>query len=348
MLLGFSLWVLGDSHEAFTPLEARPIVRAAGVVVRGEDVVDVAHIFYGSEAFGRDPIASESAHPRSYRSELQLDPGHFTWLVLSDRPSRESPLRTLGAQGLRPGSDDSAQFEASLNDGVLNFFYDLGGDERTFIHNWSTVGVQELQMSPLLPWSKKLDFIVLSSIDPAHCAALDYILGRNPDILIFGPPLPTTADPQFGPQQPVLLEDLGAARRYHAFEVGLHALTDRLALFVYAGDEGVSHVALIIRSGDHTTLLAGVGVVDMASLIGAAEEAGAPSITGFIGATGYDLGDDQPTIERLGALSRSHPRLRIAPGYGTSLEGFAMLVDVFGAGRVSSALLGARIPLSNF
>jgi hypothetical protein len=341
-LIVFTLHALDEARLPFvTDLEQRPLARTGSVVVGRDDILDTVSIFYGSEAFDRDPLAERKGRVPSFRRALQFDPGHFSWVVLEDRVGPDLPLRRLGRKGVSGAA--LSQFDASLDDGVVNFFYDLGGNEGTFVHNWSTVGVQELQMSPLLTWTKRVDFIVLSAYDPQHCAALAYILRGNPDTLIFGPPLPPVGDP--GSEEIVRLAR--SAPRLVQLAPGLDRLTDRLAIFVYPSEEGGERAALVIQTGSRRTVLAGARGMSMAALVGAIERAGGGAVTGFVGATGYEMDDERAQAE-LERLRKSHPDFQVAVGYGTPIEGLALIRGVLGPGRVHEALLGARIRLPSF
>lgn len=346
-IIAGGFWMLGAAGYGYvTPLEVRPLGRSAHVRVPADHLVDAVHVFSGSQVLGRDAAAEEHAKPATFRSQLAFDPGHFTWIVLADGAGRHDALQAMAVDGLLPWSEPRRLAEAGLSDGLINVFYDLGGDDRAWLHNWSTVGVQEMQMSPLLPWMKRLDVIVLSSYDPEHCGGLDYVLRTTPDVLVLGPPLPKSANPRWGGRGEEIVETAQAARRLRALPIGFHALTSRLSVLVYPVDDGPAEAALVIRTGERLTVVAGGGGRPLYDLVARVEKCTGRRVTGFIGATGVE-GVDAAALSALAALRRA-PGLRVAAGYGTSPEGFSALVEILGADAVKAARLGARIPLNDF
>ena len=347
-VIGGGYWMLGDAgYPWITPLEARPLGRSANVRVTASDLVDVVNVFCGDPVLGRDPQAEEGVSPATFRAQLAFDPGHFSWLALSDKAGAADPLRRMALSGLFRWSDEWRQAAAGLSDGLISVFYDLGGDERTWLHNWSTVGVQEMQMSSLLPWMKRLDVIVLSSYDPEHCGGLAYVMRTTPDVLLLGPPLPKTASPRWGEAGQEILRTARAAHRLRVLPIGLHRLTSRLSVLVYPVPAGPAEAALVIRTGKRMTVLAGAGGRPLQDLVALVEkEAGAP-VTGFVGAVGLE-GDEAAARNGLASLRGASRRVRVAAGHGTSPEGLSLLSEVLGADAVKAARLGARIPLNDF
>lgn len=340
-------WMLSAaSYPWITPLEARPLGRSANVRMPADHVVDAVHVFSGSQGLGRDPATEGHVKPATFRSQLAFDDGHFSWIALADTAGPRDVLRSMAVNDLMRWSEARRLAEAGLTDGLINLFYDLGGDEPTWLHNWSTVGVQEMQMSPLLPWTKRLDVIVLSSYDPEHCGGLAYVLRTTPDVLVIGPPIPKSADPRWGDRGKDIVATARAARRLRVLPFGFHPLTPRLSVLVYPVPYGAPEAALVIRTGERMTVVAGAGGRPLQDLVALAEKSLGRRVTGFIGATGVE-GVDVTALSGLASLRRA-PKLRVAAGYGASPEGLAALSEILGADAVKAARLGARIPLNDF
>ncbi|NDD26957.1 MAG: hypothetical protein EB084_01640 [Proteobacteria bacterium] len=342
-LVAAGLWTLSESSYPFVaPLETRPLIRPSRMTVARADLVDCVHVFHGSAALGRDPLAEPGKRPVSARAQLAPDPGHFSWIVLEEKVSPRDALHAVALRGLAPGSVVRRQTESGLDDGLLSVFYDLGGETQAFAHNWSTVGVQEVQMAPLLPWTKRLDAVVLSAYDPEHCAGLEYVLGTSPDVLLLGPPLPRTADTRWGRRGEEVLDRVRQARRLRTWTEGLHRLTTRLRLLVYRTLAGGQEAALVVVSRQGVTVVAGAGGRPFVDLVELVERQTGSVVTRFIGDVGLEIVDDVVTA-RVRHLSDTHGSLEVSPGFGTSLEGLSLLSEALGSARVRPARLGARI-----
>lgn len=345
-IIGGGFWMLSAAGYGWvTPLEVRPLGRSVHVRVPADHVVDAVHVFSGSQVLGRDPAAEEHARPVTFRSQLAFDSGHFSWIALADVAGPRDALRALAVDRLFPWSEPRRLAETGVSDGLINVFYDLGGDERAWLHNWSTVGVQEMQMSPLMPWTKRLDLIVLSTYDPDHCGGLAYVLRTTPDVLLIGPPLPKAANPRWGERGAEIVETARAARRLRTLPIGLHPLTPRLSVLVYPVAHGPAEAALVIRTGERWTVVAGAGGRPLYDLVARVENRLGRRVTGFIGATGVE-GVDAASLGELASLRRA-PGLRVVAGYATSPEVFAALSEILGPEAVKAARLGARIPLND-
>lgn len=329
------------------PLEARPLVPSTSTRVRRADLVDQIHLLSGGPILGRDAEADPAARLPSFRKQLVHDSGHFSWIVLDDVVTSRDLLHTLALSGLSSSAQARRAASQGIEDGIVNVFYDLGGDERTWVHNWSTVGVQEMQIAPLLPWTKRLDVIVLSAYDPDHCGALSYILRAFPDVLIVGPPIPKKADSRWGGEGEEILTVARGARRLRPLPIGLHRLTSRLSVLVSPTVDGPPEAALVIATDRGRVVVAGAGGRSAVERVAALKAAAPGEVTVFIGATG--LADDEEIARTdIARLQRAQAGIRVVAGASTSLETLSLLREVLGAAAVKAARLGSRIPLSGF
>lgn len=330
VLLAFILWLFGGRglHEVMA-LEARPLIKTPSVVVSRRDVVDCLHCLSGAGE------AVESSDPLI--RQLMPDPGHFSWIVLDDRAAPGDGLLRL-AQQASLTKQEMGRFRRSVTDGVVNFFYDTGGREDFFKHNWSVVGAAALQASPLLSWEKGIDFVVLASYGADHASGLPFIASLNPRLPVFAPP--PHPDEGNAPAQAVR-----GLQRVVVLPLGLHRLSRRLSSYVY--ETRGRYVAALVVVGSHgPVLVSGCDDLPPHRLIPRVERILGRRLAGFVGATGYRMGTEDPALAaQLRALAATHAGFHMAPGYATSDTAQAMLRRLFGDAGYQAGLLGARIHL---
>ena len=326
-------------------LEAPAVVSLDEESVELSDVVDTIHVLSGTPENGLDMDAGR------LRQGLAYDRGHFSWVVLEDRPGPEDGLRKAVAPAL--GKGEAGVFEASLDDGTLSFFYDLGGRDEALDVNWTGIAQAEMQASPLLAWAKRIDFMVISHYDEARCGGLRRMLQGDPAVPILGPPLAVAR--LRGPSTPsglaITVTSLMQRKRLLALPVGLMPLSPRLLVYTYPipgspEDWNAYASALVIRGRRGWAVCDGCGGISPDRLVAQVEQAlGQPVVT-WAGASGFEgASEDAKVVGAMEALHRSHPDLEMVPLHATSFTAHSMISRIFGADRYRAGVLGSRIHL---
>lgn len=312
--------------------------------VHPREVVDVFHmtaskclnsvsLFSGPDYFGVDMDTPA-------RQYLSFQEGQMIWFLLKKSILPTSPFyrRMLDSIGKK---QDAQRMLEGTSDGLLNFLYDVGRSPAISLQNWSGCAVGELQASPLLPWTKHLDFVVLSSSDSMCAGGLPFIANLNPDMLII---LPAGADndvARFGgySRKPNLL----------VLEPGVHAVADGLWFVVLnAGGASQNKCELDIvveRQKGGLALFSGSALNSPSSSVASVEDALAREVTLYVGDTGwlvgYDMSEFQAEVARLQA---EHPNLTIIPNGRTSMVAHSVLEAMLGL-HYQQGRLGTRVRL---
>lgn len=326
-------------------LEAPALFSLDEDVMEASDIVDTIHVFSGTPENGTDCEGDR------LRQGLVFDRGHFAWVLLEDRVGPRDGLRSLVAPTL--AADAARTFDAALGDGFVSFFYDLGSRDEALDVNWTVVGQVELQASPLLAWAKRVDFMVVSRYDAAHCGGLRRMLEGDPAVPIVGPPLgaPRLSGQTTPSNLAITVTSLMQQKRLSALPVGLVALAPRLKAYTYAvpgspEDWNAYATALVIRGKRGWAVYAGCEGLPPDVLVTQVEGAlGQPVVT-YAGATGYQGASEDPAVVRaLTRLRHSHPDLEMIPTHATSFTTHAMISRIFGAEHYRAGVLGSRIHL---
>jgi len=340
-LVGYVLFIFAEppGHVKMY-LEEKPTMSPSEVQLPLSETLDTVSLFAGGEFLGRASGAN------LFRQSLAFDEGQFLWVILDGSASDEDLLFRLAR---RDPMEDASAVRGSLQDGVLNFFYDLGSREDLFKNNWGAVGVKELQVSAMMPWAKKLDFIVLSSFRPDHLAGLSFIARLHPTIPVFTPPLPGAL--AGGPSE-TDDEHIQSLRKFTSLiglKPGHWKLTDRLHALVSPVNRkiwGVSYeLSLLVKGKEGWSLLAGSGFARPLALVRAARRAVHGKIRLYAGGTGMMIGTgDAAQKAELELLKKEEPDLVIVPNYATSPTAHDYLREIFGKGY-RPGCLGERVKL---
>lgn len=334
LLLGFTLaFFAAIQDEVRMEQEVHPEEVSPRPHLPARELLDTASFLAGPELLGIEL-------PTELRRGLSFAPGQMLWLVLDRSLAGEDPL-VREARKLFPTEEASAKLREGLQDGVLNFLYDLGGRRDLALQNWSGVAVRELQASPLLPWAKHLDFLVLSSLADSAVGGLGFVTERNPDVLLV---VPTCAEARLRtlssvPPNPHLL----------VLPEGLHPLAPRLWALVLAAPAASGHPAeldLVLERRDGSlVILAGSGLNPPSVPLRKVRELLGRDAALYAGATPWNVGWDSSGLEaEVTALTREFPTVTLVPNGDTSLVAHGVLEALLGP-RYRPGRLGTRVRL---
>jgi metal-dependent hydrolase (beta-lactamase superfamily II) len=339
--LGYVLYIFAEppGHVKMY-LEEKPTLSPTEVIIPLSETLNTASLFAGGEFLGRAPGAN------LFRQSLAWDEGQFMWIILKGKV-RDSDL-LLRLIRKNPMEDITLQKEP-FQDGIINFFYDLSGREDLFRNNWGAVGVKELQVSAIMPWTKKLDFIVLSSLRSDHLAGLSFIARLHPTLTIFTPPLPRQLAYPPSDSEGEGFRSLRKFTNLTPLGAGHWRLTEQLRALVIplgGGTWGVRHeLVLIIKGKEGWSVLAGSGFSRPLALVRKARLAVKSRIRLYAGGTGMMIGSGDPALKReLEVLRQEEPSLVIVPNYSTSPAAHDYLREIFGK-NYRPGCLGERLKL---
>lgn len=333
LLLGFMLaYFASVQGEVRMELEARPEETEPLPYLPGRDVLDTASLLAGPEFLGIDL-------PTEFRRGLAFDPGQMTWFLLERRLVEGDPLVQRARKAVP--AKEFKRLREGLGDGVLSFLYGVGSSPELARQNWSGVAVRELQASPLLPWTKHLDFLALSSLGEAEAGGLGFVTALNQGMLLVLPP-----------HDPDRLKRLGGfTRKPNAVVLpeGLHPLGPGLWALVLAAPPASGHPAeldlLVEREDGRLVLFSGSGLNPPLAALRQARRATGRDVALYVGDTGWTVGWDTSGLEaELTALSSEFPDLVVMPGGRTSLVAHGVLESLLGP-RYVPGRLGARVRL---
>jgi len=321
----------------FTPLSPTMTMRLEtpeappGSLKERNLLVDTINCMAADELLDRDPQAGAA------RQELVFDEGQFIWAVLRESVKPDAPI--LDMESRLATYQDRTIFRQLLTDGIVSFLFNLGAQEDTFRYNWG-IATRELQQVSLLPWAKRVDFVVLSDFNDDHRGGLDHLLKLNPSLLILTPPLPN--------------EDEDIASLFTSFQnalplpPGYTPLTERIGVLVLAvnhpgGLPSTYEASVLVDSDAGITILAGSGAPSAETIITQAAQATGRPIINYLGGTNLAYGQpNDPRLQTLKALLKQHPGLTFRPGYNTSLAAHEALSRTLGS-SYQPLRLGSRI-----
>jgi len=323
----------GVQHQVRMELETRVPETDPGHRLPAQDLLDTASLMTGPEFLGVEL-------PTEFRRHLSFQEGQMVWFLLDRLLVDSAPLVRRAASAV-PIPQESARIHQGLTDGVLSFLYDLGSQRDLAVHNWSGVVVRELQASPLLPWVKHLDFVVLSSLADSGVGGLGFVTDLNQGVLLILPP-----------HDPDRLRSLQAFnRRPNAVVLpqGLHPLGPGLWALVLDAPFSSGHPAeldlVVERRDGRLALFSGSGLNrPLVALRRVRQELGR-DVALYVGATGYVVGGDTSGLQaELARIQAEFPDLEMVPNGDTSLVAHGTLEAWLGP-RYRAGSLGTRLRL---
>lgn len=334
LLLAFMIaYFASVQDQVRMELEARPPEESPEPHLAARDLLDTVSLLSGPEFLGLD-FATE------FRRGLSFEGGQFMWFLLQRAVGEDAPLMRLATEAVA-SKEEQARLRDGFQDGVLSFFYDVGARRDLVVNNWNSVAVRELQASPLLPWTKRLDFVVLSTLSDTAVGGLGFVTELNQGVLLLVPP--HDAD---------RLKGLGLFARKPNLVVlpaGLHPLSDGLWALVLPAPPASGHPAeldlLVARADGSLVLFSGSGLNGpLVALREAARLTGRP-IAMYVGATGYSVGPDTVRVEDdVLTLEREFPDVVLVPNGDTSVFAHGALGAMLGE-RYRPGRLGTRLRL---
>ncbi|MBQ7568633.1 hypothetical protein IJT17_07515 [bacterium] len=331
VLLGWVLcYYAFHQDEVIAGLEVHPAEPYSSLVLSEHEVLDAVNFLSGPESAGIDLITRA-------RSNLSFGKGQMIWGLLS-RPTSSSRGKSPRRGTEYSETEWSARMPKSSRDGVVNFLYDVGLSADLAYSNWNGMAVRELQASPLLPWQKYLDFVVLSSFSKSSVEGLPFIINTNPSMLFIVPP---ASSEQLG-----WIDFRQGKSNVWQLEEGLHRLLPRLwALVLKTPEECFEpyELDLLLERGDGGIILLVGSAYNAPDVhLQMAEKAmGRPPVL-YAGATGWT--DDVNMIEfedRFLRINQMYPDLHWQPNM-TGMTVSAYLEAWLGE-RYHSARLGSRL-----
>lgn len=331
LLLGFLLLYSASVQDSVRmELEARPPEESPEPHLAARDLLDTVSLLSGPEFLGIE-------FPTEFRRGLSFEPGQFMWFLLSRTVGEDAPLMGLIAGGVA-SQDERARLRAGLSDGVVSFFYDVGARRDLVVNNWNSVAVRELQASPLLPWTKRLDFVVLSSLSDSAVGGLGFVTELNQGVLLLAPP-----------HDPDRLRGLGLfARKPNLVELppGLHPLVDGLWAMVLQSGRGAELDLLVEGSDGRLLLFSGSGLHGPLAALREAKRLTGREVSTYVGSTGFSVGPSETARveDEALALQREFPAVTLVPNGDTSVFAHGTLGALLGE-HYRPGRLGTRMRL---
>ncbi|MCL5035679.1 MAG: hypothetical protein M1269_01045 [Chloroflexi bacterium] len=244
--------------------------------------------------------------------------GQSLWIIIRDKVNDKSEFAGIVKKKL--SASDYNVFKEDSSDGVLFFFYGLGGSKEIWKNNVFKL-LRAKILSNILPWQKRIDMIFLPTPGPLNTGSLDFVLNNKPTLPVFTPPEP--------PPMPWL-------NYLITIPGGYKKLTDRvsslcLPMEAGGGEEGYYEMELIINVGDGIAILSGAGKAGFFNIIETAAKKTNRPVYYYLGGTGILTGMKNSNIlNRLEDLKKHCPHLKIYSNYSTSVMAEEMLQQVFG------------------
>jgi len=284
------------------------------------DILDTVTFLSGTEQYGR---STENI----LRKRMVYDKGQSFWILMEDRVSDNDELLKY-AKGFMAQNDYMTFADKIKNDEVINFIYDLGSKEEVFRRNWKEVGVEELKAAPFLPWKKKIDFLVLSRYNEAHWGGIGYILGYNPAMPIYCPPLTRST-------QLKNFKVMDRAQSLIPLLPGYTQLTPRIGAYVSKinveeGKDPIYELDMVLKVQGGVAIVAGASLTEPLELVRNVKSATGEEVLYYIGGTNLFVGlKTEELYSQLREMRRIAPHIRVYPNFNTSMIAHQMLREVF-------------------
>jgi hypothetical protein len=298
-----------------------------------KDLVDTCNILYGDEIAGVEEQEGE------FRRNLKLDTGQSFWLLLRDKVTEQSDLLRLARREFMP--KDYQLFKEGMEDGLLNFFFDLGSFNDVWAANLS-VAVQELANSYLLPWQRKIDFALISNLREQNTGGIYHLMLDKPFLPVIIPPTPSDE----------VRDLLGRPRNLLVLpKSGIVQVSPRVRLLTISfrrEDETGYEVVLLVKIKGGIALICGVGEPGPRKILEAVSQETKTKILYYIGGTNMLIGHYSSAVhQELNYIHQRWPALTFIPNYNTSLQAQALCAEVFGPSHYRPGRLGSRIKLED-
>ncbi|MCD4784452.1 MAG: hypothetical protein K8T10_11580 [Candidatus Eremiobacteraeota bacterium] len=303
-----------------TSLEKGDFVDPNDFILAKYDILDTVTLMTGIEQYGRSA-------DNILRKKMVYDKGQSFWILMEDKVSDSDELLKYSKEFMAP-SDFTAFAGRIKNDEVLNFLYDLGGKEKIFRNNWREVGVEELKAAPFLPWKKKLDFMVLSRYDESHWGGIEYILGYNPAMPIYCPPLTKLA-------QLKNFKAMSRAQSLIPLLPGYTQLTPRVGAYVStiqmeSGEDPRYELDIVLKVNGGVAVVAGAGLAEPLDLVRNVKSETGEDVLYYIGGTNLFLGlKTKELYSQMRELKKIAPNMEVYPNFNTSMIAHQMMKEVF-------------------
>ncbi|MCD6309139.1 MAG: hypothetical protein J7M18_00385, partial [Candidatus Eremiobacteraeota bacterium] len=244
--------------------------------------------------------------------------GQSIWILLQDTVDPKGKFSNMVKKKMLPADYDI--FKADTSDGILCFFYGVGGSKEIWKNNLFSLMNKNI-LSNLLPWQKRIDMVILPNSSPLNTGGLDFVLSNKPSLPVL---TPTNFPPM--PWANYMFEMPGKYMK----------LTDRISCLSlpikgFEEIEGNEELELIIRTGDGIAVLSGEGKAGFSEIIREAEKNTGKKIYYFLGGTGLLVGvKNKKIFEELSAIKKHNPHIKIYVNHSTSAMAMEMLHSVFG------------------
>ncbi len=331
LLAGVLLFFYSEQDVVKAELEERTLEPVQSLCLSLDTLLNTTSMLTGPNEAGIELVTPA-------RRYLSFCPGQMMWFLLG-RPNSQS-LGRIDYHGHRYLLDDyAAELGKGCRDGVVSFLYDVGEITDFSYRNWNGTALRELQASPLLPWQKYLDFVVLSSLENSNAGGLPFITDLNNEMLIVAPPIDVER-----------LSNLGNYRRtpnVWQLPLGLTELLPGmwgLVLETPVQYKSAYELDLLIERSDGTLMLyAGSGMNAPRDALHRTEELTGKRVSWYIGATGWSSEADMINFEEAWeALDSEYPHLHWMPNHNTSAVVCEYLEAYLGE-RYHSGCLGSRV-----
>lgn len=318
-----------------TPVIIKENPEKEDLTIRREDIIDTVTLMSGSQVHGR-------SDENKFRQEMKFDSGQMMWLVLVGKVETGDQLLEFAKIAMSP--TDYEHFRKNVQkDDILNLFYDLGEKEENFVNNWREVGVNELKIASLLPWKKKIDFIVISCFDERHMGGLPYIIRINPGLPVFCPPITKSTAVKN-------MDTFNRAVNLIPLPPGYTRLTGKLGAYITPildenGENKTYELDLIVQLREGVAILAGAGKMEPLQLVKDVTEATGQKVLYYIGGTNLYIGTENPQIcKEIEEIKEIAPDIKFYPNFNTSLLAHQICEEIFGD-QYHRVQLGTRINL---
>lgn len=326
-------WSASVHGQIRMPLEARLPEPQPGIHLPARDLLETASILGAPEFLGIEL-------PNPFRRHLSFQEGQMFWLFLERNLSAATPLVERAREAIQD-PEDARRVQDGLCDGFLSFLYEVGGQRDVARQNWAATAVRELQASPLVPWAKKLDFVVVSSLAETSVGGLGFVTDLNPEVLLILPE-----------HDPARLQELRLFRQRPnavVLPAGVHALAPGLWAQVLEAPVGTGHPAelnLLVEGRDgRVVLISGSSLNRPLDSLRHAQQSLDREVSRYVGATGYVTGADTSSLQdEIRELRHEFPDLILIPNGNTSLLAHGALEALLGP-RYRPGRLGTRVDL---